>query len=84
MLGKDILQITHSHMKVSSLYQKIYAKIGTDQGLRGASLQATLMADLFLFLQASWALQRIKRSREGREEKEKNSKKIKTSKGRDV
>ena len=71
-------------MKSSGLHKKIHAKTGIDQGLGGASLQATLTADLFLFLQASWTLQRMKRSRRAREKEEKSYERIKTSKGRDV
>ena len=84
IIEEGILKITHSHTKLSGLYKKIHAKTGADQGLRGASLQTTLMADLFLFLQAPWTLQKMKRSRGGREREEKSSEKIKTSKERDL
>ena len=57
-------------------------KTGADEGLGGANLQATLTADLFLFLQAPWTLQKMKRSRGGGEEEKKSYRKIKTSKGR--
>ena len=83
-LGEDVPQVAHSHTKMSGLYKKIHVKTGADQGLGGASLQATLTADLFLFLQAPWALQKMKGSRGEREEREKSSRKIKTSKGREV
>ena len=56
MVGEDVPQITHNHTKSSGFYRKIDAKTGTDQGLGGASLQATSTADLFLFLQIPWIL----------------------------
>ena len=59
-------------------------KTSVDQEFGGASLQATLTADLFLFLQGPWILQRMKGSRGGREEEEKNFEKIKISKEKDV
>ena len=68
MLGEKVSQITCSHMKSSSLYRKIHAKTGVDQGHEGANLQATSMIDLFFFLQTPWTLQRMKGSRGGGEE----------------
>ena len=75
MVGDRILQITHSHMKSFGLYKKIHGKIGIDQGLGGASLQATLTADLFLFLQVPWILQKMKRYEGGREKEKKEKQK---------
>ena len=83
-VGEGILQIIHSHTKLFGLYKKIHTKTGADQGLGGASLQATSTVDLFLFLQAPWILQKMKECRGGREEEEKSSRKIKTSKKIDV
>ena len=83
-IRKDIPQITHSRTKLSVLYKKIYMKTGTDQGLGDDSLQATLMIDLLFSLQEPWMLQRMKKSEVGREEEEKSSGKIKTSKKIDV
>ena len=84
ILGDNVPQVARSHTKMSGLYKKIHMKTGADEGLGGANLQATLTADLFLFLQAPWTLQKMKRSRGGREKKEKSSEKIKTSKGREI
>ena len=70
IVREGVSQVTHSHTKSSDLYKKIHMKTGADQGVRGASLQATLTVDLFLFLQAPWILQRMKRSRGRREEEE--------------
>ena len=58
-------------MKLSGLYRKIYVKAGADQRLRGASLQATSTADIFLLLQVPWTLQSKRGSRGRIEEKEK-------------
>ena len=68
MVIEGIPQVTHSHTKSSSLYKKIHAKTGADQGLGDVSLQTTLTVDLFLLLQAPWTLQSDRRSRERREE----------------
>ena len=69
MVGEDVFQIASSHTKSSGFYKKIHMKTGADQGLGGASLQATSTADLFL-LQVSWMLQSKRRSRGGREKEE--------------
>ena len=79
-VGEGVPQIAHSHTKSFGLYRKIHVKTGVDQGLRGASLQATSTADLFLLLRAPWTLQSKKRSEGGREEEEKSSKNSKNSK----
>ena len=84
IVREGVLHITHSHTESSGLYRKIHTKTDADQGLGGASLQAILTVDLFFFLQAPWTLQRMKKSRGGREGKEKSFEKIKTSKGREV
>ena len=63
--------MTHSHIKSFGLYKKIHAKTGADQGLGGASLQATLTASFFHLLQATWTLQNKRGFRGGREEEEK-------------
>ena len=81
MVREGVLQITCSHIESSGLYRKIHAKIGTDQGLEGASLQATSTADLFLLLQTPWTLQSKRRSKGGREEEEKGSGKPQNIKG---
>ena len=71
MIGESVPQVGHSHMKLSDLYRKIYAKIDIDQGLRDTSLRITSIADLFILLQVPWTLQSDRRSGGGREEEEK-------------
>ena len=83
MVGEGIPQVTCSHIKLSDFYRKIHMKIGVDQRLGGASLQATSTADLFLLLQVPWTLQSNRRSRGGREEEEKNFRKSQNNKGID-
>ena len=71
MVREGVPQISHSHKKSSSLYQKIHTKTDANQGLGDASLRTTSIGDLFLLLQAPWILQSDNRSRVGREEEEK-------------
>ena len=52
MIGEGISHIICSHMESSTLYKKIHAKTGADQGLEDASLQVISITNLFLLLQA--------------------------------
>ena len=56
IVGEGILQVTCSHTESFDLYRKFHVKISIDQGLGGASLQATSTADMFFLLQVPWIL----------------------------